>query len=107
MDGFTGFSIIPLRASSVLGFVMAVLGFLSGIIIIIRKLVNPQIAAGYTSLISVVLICSGVILLMMGMLGEYVGRIFMNLNHLPQYVIKNQVNTEHIEDDTQFISTEA
>ncbi len=106
MDGFTGFSIIPLRASSVLGFMMAAIGFLSGVVIIVRKLVHPEIAAGYTSMISVLLICSGMILLMMGMLGEYVGRIFMNLNHLPQYVVKIKVNTESTEDN-KLNSTEA
>ena len=94
MDGFTGFSVVPLRLSSVLGVLMAVIGIISGIVIIIKKLIDPAVASGYTSTISVMLFCSGMILLMLGMLGEYIGRIFMNLNHLPQYVIKEKRNTD-------------
>ncbi len=94
MDGFTGFSVIPLRLSSVLGVLLAVIGIITGIVIVIRKLVDPSVAAGYTSTIAVLLFCSGMILLMLGMLGEYIGRIFMNLNHLPQYVVKEKRNTD-------------
>ena len=94
MDGFTGFSVIPLRLSSVLGVILAVIGIITGIVIVIRKLVDPSVAAGYTSTIAVLLFCSGMILLMLGMLGEYIGRIFMNLNHLPQYVVKEKRNTD-------------
>ena len=96
MDGFTGFSVVPLRLSSVLGVLLAVIGIITGIVIIIRKLVDPGIAAGYTSTIAVLLFCSGMILLMLGMLGEYIGRIFMNLNHLPQYVVKEKRNTDSV-----------
>ena len=94
MEGFTGFSVVPLRMASIVGSGMAVLGFIWGIISIIHKLLNPAVSAGYTSLIAVMLFCCGMILIMLGLLGEYVGRIFINLNHLPQYVIRDKLNVE-------------
>lgn len=95
MDGLTGFSIIPLRISSIIGMLMALIGFVGGMFIIIKKIINPVVMAGYTSTISVNLFCSGMILLMLGMLGEYVGRIFMSLNNLPQFVIRDTLNTQN------------
>ena len=94
MEGFTGFSVIPLRIASIVGCGMAVIGFLGGIYSVIHKLLEPAVAAGYTSLIAVMLFCCGMIMIMLGLLGEYVGRIFMNLNHLPQYVVKERLNVE-------------
>lgn len=98
MDGFTGFSVLPLRISSFIGMLMAGVGFISGIVLVIKKLINPSVIHGYTSTISVNLFCSGMILLMLGMLGEYVGRIFMSLNNLPQFVIRDRINADS-EDD--------
>lgn len=94
MEGFTGFSVVPLRMASIVGSGMAVIGFIWGIISIVHKLLNPAVSAGYTSLIAVMLFCCGMILIMLGLLGEYVGRIFINLNHLPQYVIRDKLNVE-------------
>lgn len=94
MEGFTGFSVVPLRIASIVGCGMAVVGFLGGIYTIIHKLLIPEVASGYTSLIAVILFCSGMIMIMLGLLGEYVGRIFMNLNHLPQYVVREKLNVE-------------
>ena len=48
----------------------------------------------FNTLIAVMLVCCGMIMIMLGLLGEYVGRIFMNLNHLPQYVVKERLNVE-------------
>ena len=94
MEGFTGFSVVPLRIASIVGVGMAVVGFLWGIVCIFHKLLNPLVAAGYTSLIAVILFCCGMILIMLGLLGEYVGRIFMSLNHLPQYVVRDKLNVK-------------
>ena len=71
---------------------MSVVVWLGGIYTVIHKLVEPAVAAGYTSLIAVMLFCCGMIMIMLGLLGEYVGRIFMNLNHLPQYVVRDRLN---------------
>lgn len=92
LNGFTAFSVKPLRVSSLLGFIAAILGFLLGVITVIRKLVNPMIAAGYTSTIAIILLIGGMLMLVLGMIGEYIGRIYISINNFPQYVIRDRIN---------------
>lgn len=94
LNGFTAFSVKPLRIATVLGFVIALLGFIFGAFVIIRKLINPTIEAGYTSLIAVLLFIGGVIMILLGLIGEYVGRIYICLNNTPQYIVKNTINLD-------------
>lgn len=91
LNGFTGFSVVPLRVSSLLGVASAMLGFLWGIMIIIRKLMVPDVAMGYSSIMAVILFMGGIIMVMLGLLGEYIGRAFITINQIPQYVIKEQI----------------
>ncbi len=95
-NAVTSFSIVPLRFSSYLGFVSAVIGMLALVIVVIRKLLNPAIAAGYTSIIAIVLLFSGVLLLMIGLIGEYIGKMFMTINCVPQFVIKEIINNKEL-----------
>ena len=89
LNGFTAFSVKPLRLGSYAGFFFAFLGFVYAIITIIRKVfVTPNMEAGWSSIISIVLIIGGVIMVMLGLIGEYVGRIYICINNSPQYVIK-------------------
>lgn len=95
-DGFTSFSIVPLQIASVWGIGCTFLGFITGIVMIMRKLLYPNIAAGYTSIIATILFCGGLIMLMLGIIGEYIGRIFITINCIPQYVIKESINYKKI-----------
>lgn len=95
LNGFTAFSVKPLRIATLAGFLAAVFGFLLGIYIVIKKLLYPKILAGYTSTIAVQLFISGFILICLGLIGEYIGRIYICLNRAPQYVIKNTINIEN------------
>ncbi|MBR5419934.1 MAG: glycosyltransferase family 2 protein [Lachnospiraceae bacterium] len=94
INGFTAFSIIPLRIASFMGMICAVLGFILSMYFIIRKLIHPEILLGFSSLISVILFIGGMIMIMLGMLGEYVGRLYINSNCSPQYVIKSTTDDE-------------
>ena len=87
-DGFTAFSVLPLRVASVFGFIFSAVGFILGLVIIIRKLLNPAIILGYSSMMVTIFFLGGVILLSLGLIGEYVGRIYIGQNQAPQYVIK-------------------
>jgi undecaprenyl-phosphate 4-deoxy-4-formamido-L-arabinose transferase len=90
MNGFTAFSVKPLRLATVIGSFTAIVGFLWGLIIVIRKIVNPaEILAGYSSLMAVILFVGGVLMLMLGMVGEYIGRIYISINRSPQYVVRD------------------
>ena len=94
VNGFTAFSVKPLRLASCLGMLFAVLGILMAIIVVIRKLLNPFIAVGWSSVLSAILFIGGVILLVLGLIGEYIGRIYMCINSTPQYVIRQKLNLE-------------
>lgn len=92
INTITNFSIAPIRLATVAGCICAFLGLLIGIIIIIRKLIHPEIAAGYTSTISVILFIGGIIIFILGFLGEYIGRIYMSISNAPQYTIRETLN---------------
>ena len=80
MNGFTAFSVKPLRIASLLGVIFAGIGFLYGIWIIISKLFIRTAPIGYSSLMAVLLFIGGTLMLILGMLGEYVGRMYISIN---------------------------
>jgi undecaprenyl-phosphate 4-deoxy-4-formamido-L-arabinose transferase len=93
MNGFTSFSIKPLRVATVTGIVFSILGFIIGIVLIIQKLLDPEsILMGWTSNMAMLLFIGGLVLLVVGLVGEYMGRTFISLNKQPQYVIKEKMN---------------
>ncbi|MCI6630296.1 MAG: glycosyltransferase family 2 protein [Lachnospiraceae bacterium] len=98
-NGFTAFSIQPLRFATLVGVFCAASGFLYGIYTIIRKLLVPDVPMGFSSLMSVLVFIGGMIMLMLGLIGEYVGRIYISLNNSPQYVIREIVGQK--EDDNE------
>ena len=87
-NGFTAFSIQPLRFATMVGIFCAGSGFLYGIYTVIKRLINPAVPLGFSSLMSAVVFLGGMIMLMLGLIGEYVGRIYISLNNSPQYVIR-------------------
>jgi len=94
MNNATSFSVQPLRLASVIGMVMSGLGFVWALYLVIKKLVNPNVMVGYTSIVVVILICSGLLMLLMGLIGEYIGRLFLVANNIPQYVVRERINVE-------------
>lgn len=94
LNGLTAFSVKPLRIASVCGLLFAFLGFVYGIYIIVRKLIMPDMILGYSSTMAVMLFSSGLIMLMLGIIGEYIGRIYICINASPQYVVKNTINID-------------
>ncbi len=92
MNGFTAFSVKPLRFATFCGGVCAAVGFIYGIITIIRKLLDPDILMGYASTITVILFIGGMLMLMLGIVGEYIGRIYICINKAPQYVVKEVID---------------
>lgn len=99
VNGVTGFSIKPLRVSSFLGIIFALLGFLMTVLAIIRKIFRPEIQAGFTTIIALILFIGGIIMLLLGMIGEYLGRIYICINDSPQYVIKDELNCKREEEE--------
>lgn len=88
-NGFTAFSVKPLRASAILGLFLTIIGGLGIVFLIINKLfIDPDVSVGYTSLMCALLLIGGGMFLFLGIIGEYVGRIYMCINRKPQYVIR-------------------
>ncbi|MGL5253582.1 MAG: glycosyltransferase [Brevinema sp.] len=98
LNGFTSFSIVPLRLATLLGFVCSLIGFFMIIYLSLNKIMNPTIVPeGWTSLIAVIILTGGLNLFMLGIVGEYIGRAFMVLSNTPQYVIEKTHNS-HMEE---------
>lgn len=91
-----GFSIVPLRLARNVGAFFSLMGILGAIIIFIRKLVVPATAIGWSSIMVALFFFSGLIMLFLGLIGEYIGRMFLNVNNYPQYVVREiyQQDTE-------------
>ena len=89
-NGFTAFSVKPFRIATVSGEVFAGLGFLYGIYTIIKKIfINPPgLVTGFSALMSVLVFMGGMLMLMLGLVGEYMGRMYLSMNRSPQYVIR-------------------
>ena len=88
-DGLTSFSIMPLRLASIIGFLSAVTGFLYGAIIVIKTIFFHEPVAGFTSLVVLITFFGGIQLLSIGIIGEYIGRIFNETKNRPLYIVKN------------------
>lgn len=88
MNGFTAFSIKPLQFSTLLGFLFALAGFIYAIVIIVQRCMGIISVAGWSTMIALMLFIGGCILVMLGLIGEYIGRIYICINNSPQYVIK-------------------
>lgn len=90
MDGITSFSIKPLRLATILGFVIAMAAFVYGFYAIYIKLFTNETMSGWTSLMVSVLFLAGIQLLTFGIMGEYIGKLFMQSKGRPNYIIKDK-----------------
>ena len=98
-NGFTAFSVKPLRIATVIGAGCALLGFAYGIYTIIKKIfINPPgLVTGFSALMSVLVFIGGMLMLMLGLVGEYLGRMYISMNNSPQYVIRETVGKKQEE----------
>ena len=100
MNGFTSFSIKPLRIATFFGAFTADFGFLYLIYVLVAYFTGHILLMGWSSTMAVLLILGGAILLVLGLVGEYVGRIFMCTNATPQFVICEVVTTDNQKNHT-------
>jgi len=90
----TSFSIIPLRFASIIGFLVAITGIGLGLYFMVDFFTYGKNPEGWTSLITTNLILGGLLLMSIGLIGEYLGRMYLLINHKPQYVVKEVINNE-------------
>lgn len=84
------FSAIPLRIATVLGCVLGILGLAGAIALLVERLIDPEMVIGWSSLMVTVLVCSGVITICIGIVGEYVGRLFQTDMGRPQFIVRKK-----------------
>lgn len=94
VSSLTAFSIVPLRFSSVIGAMIATSGLIYAGYIVLRRLVGGSEVTliGWSSLMAAVLLLGGLVLFVLGIMGEYVGRIYMSIARTPQYVVSKTIN---------------
>lgn len=93
LEGMTSFSVMPLRLVSYLGFITAFFGFVGIAYHLIRKLVHPQFyVIGWTGLFVGIMFFGGIQLITIGIIGEYVGKIYQEVQKRPRFLIKEKIN---------------
>jgi glycosyltransferase involved in cell wall biosynthesis len=88
IEGFTSFSVLPLKLASYIGMAVALVAALFGVRVVVRTLVWGDSPAGYPSLLVVVLLLGGTQLIFLGVIGEYLGRVFNETKQRPLYVVE-------------------
>ena len=94
INGFTAFSVKPLRVATAMGGTLAALGFIYGVYTIIKRFVVPDVPMGFSSLMSAIVFIGGMMMLMLGLIGEYIGRMYISMNNSPQYVIRSRITKD-------------
>jgi undecaprenyl-phosphate 4-deoxy-4-formamido-L-arabinose transferase len=84
----TSFSVFPLRMATLLGLSMTALSVLATAVIVVRKLLHPELPAGWASLIATILLVGGLQTFCLGIVGEYLGRAYLKINRKPQFVVR-------------------
>ena len=87
VDGITSFSVAPLRLASILGIIISSIAFVYLVFVIAKTLLYGDPVAGYPSMISIILFMGGIQLIVLGIIGEYVGRIFYEAKRRPDYLV--------------------
>ena len=87
LDSILGFSVVPIRMISFTGFIVALLSFIYGVAVVINASINHAIVPGFTTIATLIAFLLGLIIIMLGIIGEYLWRIFDEVNKRPEYVI--------------------
>ena len=99
-NGFTAFSVKPLRLATIIGILFALIGFVVVLLLVIRKLLYPsEVLLGWSSTMSVLMIIGGIILIVLGIIGEYIGRIYICMNQAPQYIIRERIGINDLKEE--------
>lgn len=93
LEGITSFSVKPLRIATYFGFLSGIFGFLGIIYELIRKAISPQsFVIGWAGLFTAIMFIGGIQLITIGIIGEYIGKIYQEVQKRPKYLIKEKIN---------------
>lgn len=94
VNGFTNFSAKPLRIAIVFSTIFVILALLITVVVIINKIKNPNVPIGWSSVVVLMLVIGASITFILGLIGEYIGRIYLSINNNPQYVVRKVIKNE-------------
>jgi len=95
LDGITTFSYKPLKLASYIGSIISLISFLYLIYVLVQRIFFPEtVQPGWASILAVSLFFNGITLLMLGIIGEYIGRIYDEVKERPLYIVKNTRNID-------------
>jgi len=94
LSGYVGFSVVPLRLATWSGFVAAATGFAVMVWVFVTKLLDVPSPRGWASTLAVILFIGGVQMLLLGVLGEYLGRIYDEVRRRPLYIVRSRLGLE-------------
>ncbi|MDO5426231.1 MAG: glycosyltransferase [Eubacteriales bacterium] len=95
------YTVVPLRLATFLGCISSLGGFLGAVIVVIKKILQPDMAVGWASVMCALFLLFGVTLLMLGIIGEYIGKAILNLNSTPQFIVREKLNVDGEEEGKQ------
>jgi dolichol-phosphate mannosyltransferase len=94
MDGITAFSYKPLKLATTLGWVISLLSFLYLLVVIFQRIFTDTTTTGWASMVAIVLFSQGIVLMVLGLMGEYIGRIFEEIKGRPIYIIQEVLGNQ-------------
>lgn len=96
LNGFTSFSVAPLRLGALTGVIIALIGLVLVALALVNWLTQPDLPPGYTSVFSAVMILGGMNLTLISLIGEYLSRIYLTVAGVPKYVVQELINIQDI-----------
>ena len=90
LNGITSFSVIPLHISTFLGVIISIFAFIYGVYSIVMRLFTNTTISGWTSLMVGIFFLGGIQLIMLGIIGEYIGKLFIEIKRRPSYIVKEK-----------------
>ncbi len=91
---FMNYTVIPLRLATCMGILLSLAGLLGAIAVFVQKMVNPNVAVGWSSLMCAMVLLFGFMFFMLGVIGEYIGKLILNINKTPQFVVRDTINVD-------------
>lgn len=98
IEGLVSFTIVPLRISTCVGFGISITAFLYLIVVIIQKLAFGIQIEGYATIIVLILLLGGIQLLVLGVIGEYIAKVYLETKKRPPYIVKEKINVNEVKE---------
>ena len=94
MNGITSFSYKPLKIATTLGFIISVLSFIYMVFILFQRLFTDTTVTGWASTMGLILLTQGIVLMILGLMGEYIGRIYEEIKNRPIYIVQEVIGRD-------------